>query len=216
MKFGRMCLAWLVTTSMLACASSAGTPPPTPGAANDDLVAIGHGRLSQEDFTLTLATERLLIKVTPLSEAVIRLAAPDTYQRLHGLAEAHRAALEGRAGPGGHPMLVSFFSRDQNVAFEPEDLTLSSQGIHYRPVAISPVTPGWGSQRLRQEETQSAIYAYDRAVNLDLGFTVEYGDGRDTGWDRILSTLRAERARVRARAGRGVGGYSIPNLLSFR
>ncbi len=205
MRLVRLCLAVLSAGWMMACASAGGMPSPALGSADDGLVPIGYGRLSQDEFTLTLSTEGLLIKVTPLSESVIRLAAPDTYQRLHGLAEAHRDAIEGRAGPGVHPMLVSFFSREQNVAFQPEDLMLSAQGIHYRAEAISPITPGWGSQRLRQQETQSAIYGFERAVNLDLGFTVEYGERRDTGWDRILSRLRAERARVRARAGASSG-----------
>lgn len=198
-------LTLLFVSGAWACTGASGVQSPVPDPPTDELVPIGHGRLSQDDFTLTLFTEGLLIKVTPLSEAVIRLAAPDTYQRLHGLAESHRAVIEGGGGAGVHPLLVSFFSRGQNLGFEPEDLTVSAQGIHYRPTVISPVTPGWGSQRLRQEETQSAIYGYDQAINLDLGFTVEYGEARDTGWTRILSTLRSERARVRARAGSNPG-----------
>ena len=49
------------------------------------LVPAGYGTLIQDHFTLTLESGPLRVKVTPLAESVIRLAAPDTYERLAGL-----------------------------------------------------------------------------------------------------------------------------------
>jgi hypothetical protein len=49
------------------------------------LVPPGYGTLAQAEFTLELVSGALQIQVTPLAESVIRLAAPDTYQRLTGL-----------------------------------------------------------------------------------------------------------------------------------
>jgi len=62
------------------------------------------------------------------------------------------------------------------------------------------VTPGWGRQRLSQEETQMAVYAYGPGLDLDQDLAAEYQDSRAGGWDRILQEIQAERARVLARA----------------
>jgi hypothetical protein len=96
---------------------------------------------------------------------------------------------------------VSFFSYDPDVTYEPEDLRLENRGLRYRPRGIQPVTPGWGSQRLGQQETQMAIYAFDRGIDLEVDLAVEYGMERNAGWEHILPVIHAERAKVRARAG---------------
>ena len=59
---------------------------------------------------------------------MIRLTAPDTYQRLHALAESRRSRRP--AGHGDRPtlFLVSFFSYQPDVPFQPEDLQLQQQG----------------------------------------------------------------------------------------
>jgi hypothetical protein len=53
-----------------------------PGDRTQALVPAGFGSLRQEEITLTLTVGSVLVKVTPLAESVIRLTAPDTYQRL--------------------------------------------------------------------------------------------------------------------------------------
>src|SRR5690606_1607861 len=89
----------------------------------------GHGTLHQDDFTVTLRADALLIKVTPLDESVIRLAAPDTYNRLHALAESRRAEAANATGTDSPQLfLVSFFSYQPDVPFQPEDLQLVHQG----------------------------------------------------------------------------------------
>ena len=94
------------------------------------------------------------------------------------------------------------FSRDPTITYEPPNLHIVNGGLRYRPTAIQAITPGWGGgQRLRQEETQLAIYAFDPGIKLEISLTVEYENARDTSWQTILNRLEAECARVRARIG---------------
>ncbi len=167
------------------------------------LVPSGYGTLFQDQFTLALEQNGLLIKVTPLDERVILLAAPDTYTRLHRLAETNRKALEADARASNVSLfLVSFFSRQPNLTYEPEDLHIVNRGLRYRPLAVRAITPGWGGQRLGQEESQIAVYAFDEAIDLEIDLAADYQGRENSGWATILSTLRAELARVRARARR--------------
>lgn len=165
----------------------------------------GFGTLRQDAFTVALESQRVLVKLTPLNEAVIRLAAPDTYQRLHGLGVAHsnwtREQAE-RAGLRQDPQvfLVSFFTRNFQAAYSPRDVQVLSQGILYRPLGILPLTPEWGREQLKQEETQSALYLFDPAIDLSVLFEVEYAGVRAFDWAGITRTLEAERGRVLSRA----------------
>ncbi|UCF18846.1 MAG: hypothetical protein JSU87_13060 [Gemmatimonadota bacterium] len=165
----------------------------------------GYGTLRQDAFTIALAQGPLQIKVTPLDESVIRLAAPDTYQRLHGLVASRSqqiGELAARAGLRDEPavFLVSFFTRDQQVTYEPTALQLLSRGILYRPADILPLTPQWGRQQLMQQETQTALYVFDPSIDLDVTFEVEYAGQRSLAWASIIRILQAERGRVVGRA----------------
>lgn len=201
----------LSLTLIAACA----TAPPaeeTPGDARpgrpshaDVLPPPGYGTLRQDDFTIVLDVGDVQIKMTPLDESVIRLAAPDTYQRLHGLAasRADRIREAGlNAGLRRDPLLflVSFFTYGRQAEFTPTDLQLLSQGILYRPLGILPITPQWGREQLKQEESQSAVYLFDPAIDMDVTFRVEYGNAGTQEWGRIIRTLQAERGRVLSRA----------------
>ncbi len=191
-----------------ACASGGGgaaqePPQPAPRATAQlpGLGPPGLGTLKQDVFTISLRSGSLLVKVTPLAESVIRLAAPDTYTRLHALAESQRAAAARRV-PGGTPQLflVSFFSYQPDVPFQPEDLQLTAQGRVLRPAAILPLTGGWGAQRLGQQETQAAVYAFDAAIDYGQPLSVRYGMEQSDAWGDIVATLDAERGKVQARA----------------
>ncbi len=167
----------------------------------------GFGTLRQDEFTVQLRDGSLLVKVTPLAEAVTRLAAPDTYARLHALDvqwmdRAKRATFEDAPSL----FLVSFFSYDPGVPFQPEDLQLTHQGRLLRPQAIFPLTPGWGQQRLQQQQVESAVYAFVGGVNYDLPIVVRYGVEQSDEWNRIVPLLERERGKARARATSGEGG----------
>lgn len=192
-------LAAVTACGGVGTAASRGQPA---GPADERaLVPAGFGTMIQDEFTLTLESGALRVKVTPLAESVIRLAAPDTYERLVGLARASRPALRPRTGADPSLFLVSFFTRDPTVRYEPESLHIVNGGLRYRPEAIRAITPGWGEQRLRQEEIQMAVYAFDPAIDLEMTLTVEYEGARDTSWEGIVTRLDLERARVRGRTG---------------
>lgn len=171
----------------------------------------GYGTLRQDDFTVAIQSGDTQLKVTPLDESVIRLAAPDTYQRLHGMVAMRgdrvMEAAEA-AGLRGEPsvFLVSFFTRARQAAYEPSVVQVISKGILYRPVGIIPLTPEWGRQQVKQEDTQSALYVFDPAVDLDVSFEVEYAGVRSFAWTAIIRTLQSERARVMSRV-EGSGSY---------
>ena len=202
----------ILLLTLVGCGSSGATdaadtePGPDPRTRQDELPPPGYGTLRQDDFTINFETaDRVQVKVTPLSEEVIRLAAPDTYERLHRLVASRQARLSEiteRAGLRGDPLvlLISFFTRDQQKEFEPTDIQILSQGILYRPLGIVPLTPNWGRQQLRQEESQSALYVFNPAIDLDVAFQVEYRGRRSLAWSGIIGVLDAERGRVLSRA----------------
>ena len=160
--------------------------PPTPSPAGQEDVAeeasgllpSGFGTLVQDQITLRIRKEQLLIKVTPLEEWVIRLTAPDTYARLQGLARLHGDnAARGVSSPS--LFLVSLFSYQPDVTYEPEDLLLVNRGLRYRPRGIAPITPSWGTQRLGQQEARMAVYAFDGGMDLETDLVVEYQELRN-------------------------------------
>lgn len=196
----------LATGVFAACGAGIATQgaagePAAVATRQEPMVPPGHGTLKQDEVTLSLKSGSLLIKVTPLSEQVIRLTAPDTYARLHTLAETRRE--EAAAGSFGTPelFLVSFFSYQPDVAFQPEDLQLLNQGRLLRATAIVPVTSGWGRPLLQQQESQTALYAFDGPIDYDQPFTVRYGMLETDAWNGIIPKLREERNRVQSRVG---------------
>lgn len=200
---------WTALGFALAAAGCAGSAVPTAGQApptggqQKPVIPVGFGTLKQDEFTMALRSGPLLIKVVPLSEYVIRTAAPDTYKRLNAMAESRREEALRTAGAVGEAelFLVSFFSYEPDVVFQPENLQVTHQGRQMRAVAIVPLTPEWGQQRLKQQDNQSAIYAFTGKFDYDLGITVRYGLDQTDAWSNIVSKLETERAKILARAG---------------
>lgn len=178
-----------------------GSAPPPPVPSSDTELPPGLGTLRQDDVTLTLRAGAVQIKVTPLEGSITLLTAPDTRERLSGLYRLHRTPLASRAGSEITLFLVSFFSDAPGEAFQPRDLSIVSSGVGWRAAAIQPMTPGWDRERLGQQETQMAVYAFPVILDFDQPFRVEYGGGFSVGWDRILPVVQRERARIRARGG---------------
>jgi hypothetical protein len=175
---------------------------------NRSLVPVGYGTLSQDDITVPLRSGDLQMKWAPLSEWVLRLMAPDTYRRLNGYKVSRSNEildLTARSGERDWPLvaLVTFFSREVEQSYEPNDLQISNQGRLYRPFAIVPVTPSFGRDRLVQQETQIGLYLFPADIDLDLPTTVRYGDAESDRWNRIRSGLDTEYSRANSRAGVG-------------
>ena len=199
--------AALVILSLTACASrpsNVAGQGSSGGSANQEKAQLppGFGTLKQDEFTVQLRSGPLLIKVTPLNENVIRTAAPDTYQRLHNIAESRRPEAARAAGAAGDLELfqVSFFSYDPDVVFQPENLQITHQGRQMRAAAIVALTPGWGRQRLAQQEDQRAIYGFPGKFDYNQGMTVRYGADQSDAWTGIIPKLETERVKIIARA----------------
>jgi len=154
---------------------------------------------------MELVAGRLQIKVTPLAEGVIRLAAPDTYNRLHGMVASRSERIRQLAqqnGIRGEPkvFLVSFFTYDLQVPYDPSALQLINQGILFFQRGIIALTPEWGRQQAKQQQVQSALYLFDSAINLEVQTEVQYENARNLDWARIIRVLQTERGRVVSRA----------------
>jgi hypothetical protein len=98
--------------------------------------------------------------------------------------------------------LVSLFSYQPDITYEPEDLNLINRGLRRRPLGIAAITPSWGTQRLGQQETRMAVYAFDGGMEWETDLVAEYQQLRNETWrDQIVPLLQAERTKVRARSG---------------
>lgn len=200
--------ALIATVAVQGCAAAmgAGTERSPLGTTRvtELLVPSGHGSLFQDDVTLTLRTEELVLKVTPLEEWVIRLTAPDTWSRLSSLAAVHRQEVARQTGVDDASLfLVSFFSLTPGASFRPQDVQIENRGRLQRPLLIRPLTTGWGQERLRQEDAQLAVYAFSEGVDLEQALAVEYASRVSSGWEEILRRLELEHGRAVARAGLG-------------
>ena len=146
---------------------------------------------------MRMTAGELRIEATPLAAWVLEAAAPDTRIRLQRIAETHGPELSRRSGnPAPTLFLVSFTSRQPGTEFQPDDLHMVSRGLRERPAAIRPITPGWGSQRLEQQATAQAVYAYGSAVDLTRELTVAYRGTENSSWSSRLAAIEAERTRI--------------------
>lgn len=212
-----MATALSVIASFAACATGApaaegqGTPPPitddTTGRAS---VPVGYGSLRQDDIAIRLELQGLIVRAIPLDENLIRLLTPDSYRALRELQESNKQAIAAvTRRTGGRPpdlWYVSFYGVQPDVHFTPMDLLITSSGRDFRALEVLPLSSGFGEQRLKQREVQSAIYLFDEAIDLDQPLSVSFQDVRDdVSWNEILKRVERERALVRARASRPPG-----------
>ena len=183
--------------------------PAAPAAEVSDtmtsaLVPAGFGTLRQDDIAVKLQLPDVLVKLTPLDESVIRTLSPDSYRALRELAESRRAAIARLAAQHGFQhgsvWYVAFYGLAPEARFSPLELTLTSTGRDFRPAEALPLSAGFGSQRLQPRETQSALYLFDDAVDVNQPLTVSLGGQQNTSWTTILRTVERERALIRSRA----------------
>lgn len=206
---GRALTLFAFAVSIAGCAtgSMSGAPPSASETEHQEeeslMVPPGYGTLLQDQISLRLQSGDLLIKVTPLDEAIVRLTAPDTYERLKGLAEIHGPRASGTSRTADTSLfLVSLFSYQPDITYEPEDLNLINRGLRMRPLGIAAITPSWGTQRLGQQETRMAVYAFDGGMEWETDLVAEYQQLRNRIWqDQVVPVLQAERTKVRARSG---------------
>jgi len=201
-----------ISIASAACAGgtqSATGQEPTLTPISDDTtgrasVPVGFGTLRQDQIAIRIELPGLIVRAIPLDENLIRLLTPDSYRALRELQESNKqsiAAVTRRTG-GRAPDLwyVSFYGVQPDVHFSPMELVITSSGRDFRPLEVIPLSSGFGEQRLKQREAQSAIYLFDEAIDLDQPLSVTFQNLRDDSWEQILTRVERERALVRARA----------------
>jgi hypothetical protein len=202
-------IGWIVVSACATPATNASAVPIAPAAGSQDTsatvsVPAGFGSLKQEDIAIRLQPQGLIIRAIPLDEDIIRLLTPDSYRALRDLEESNRTAIEAitRRSGGRRPnaWYVSFYGLQPEARFSPMELVVTSAGQDFRPIDVIPLTTGFGEQRLRQRETQSAVYLYPAEVDVDHPLIVTFQGERNSTWESLLQRIERERALVRARA----------------
>ncbi len=201
-----------VAAAVAACSppSAAGGPPVAPVIEDTTAragIPAGYGSLRQDDIAIRLEPQGLIVRAIPLDETVIRLLTPDSYRALRDLEESNRRIIDGiaRRSGGRSPDLwyVSFYGLEENARFSPMELVITSGGQDFRPIDVIPLSTGFGEQRLRQRETQSAVYVYPGDIDVDHPLTVTFQGQQSVLWEQVLQRIERERALVKARATRG-------------
>src|SRR3954467_1189808 len=217
MRRSNVLLCGGVLATLCACAS--GTPAAeaqqtTLTPIGDDTIGrasvpVGYGTLRQDDIAIRMELPGLIVRAIPLDENLIRLLTPDSYRALRELQESNKQAIAAvTRRTGGRPpdlWYVSFYGVEPDVHFSPMELVVTSSGRDFRALEVLPLSSGFGEQRLKQRETQSAIYLFEDAIDLDQPLSVTFQNVRNDDWGEILPRIERERALVRARASRPPG-----------
>ncbi|MEO6525296.1 MAG: hypothetical protein ABIP93_01595 [Gemmatimonadaceae bacterium] len=198
--------------SATATRASAASAPAIADTTGGALVSAGFGTLRQDDIAIKLQLADVLVKLTPLEESVIRTLSPDSYRALRELVESRRPAITRLATQHGlrrgSVWYVSFYGLAPEAHFSPLELTVSSTGRDFRPVEVIPLSSGFGSQRLQPRETQSALYLFEDALDVNQLLTVSFGGQQSSSWAATLRTIERERALIRSRATQQRGAPS--------
>lgn len=216
-------VAFASLVTLAACAP-AGTPAPSPAArpagapaparstpdasprdSSAMLVPPGFGTLRQDDIALRVAQFGLQVRAIPLDETVIRVLSPDSYRALRDLVSSQGDRLRELQRRTALPRLslwyVSFFALQQGeTRFSPMEFNISNVGRDFQPLDVIPLSPGFGSQRLRQREVQHALYIFDGQVDVNQPLAIVYETARNDEWSILLQRIERERALVRSRA----------------
>ena len=192
-----------------AVGNSAPTPMsaiPQADTAGLTMLPPGYGSLHQDDISLHIDGGTVLVRALPLDESLIRLLTPDSYRALHDLKQGSRTQIDAITRRyGGRPVsvwLISFYGVEPNARFTPGDVIITSGGRDFRPYDILSLTVGFGENRLRQRETQSALYMFDGDVQINQPLSIAYAGAVDASWDQTLQIIERERTMVRARSGK--------------
>jgi hypothetical protein len=205
-----------VALAAAGCAPVSATPAPSPASqqAQRDSAALlpaGKGSLRQDDVALHLTLQGLEVRALSLDESILRTLSPDSYRSLHELVGSQTAAIAGVERRSGQRQLslwyVSFFGTELGeVRFSPMEMIVTSAGRDFRPLDVIPLTPGFGAQRLRQRESQSALFLFDAQVDVNQPLVLQYETARSTDWAGILERVERERALLRSRVRPGASG----------
>ncbi len=174
--------------------------------ADDLLPPPGLGSLRQEDLAVRLDGPNVEIRLMPLDELILRLLASDSYRSLHALRETKDAEMGRLAERFGvvEPVafLVTVFGKQDQAAFDPEQVAIISRNRLFRPIGILPITPQWNQRRVSQRETAAAVYVFESGIAMLEPFTAEYVGATSDQWAQSLRRVERERARIASRSNR--------------
>jgi hypothetical protein len=181
-------------TLLAACVPGVPDEPTASGphAAHHARDAGTVGALRLEQISASFAAGDIQVRVTPLEEAVLRIAAPDLAQRLRGLAAEHRGLGDSR----GSLLLVTYSSRTPDQRFFPSELRFSIGGRRLDVLEIQAVTSGWGEERASQRGGEAGVYVLGEKLDPFASFQVSYGGVTSDAWRDVISRLITETARV--------------------
>jgi hypothetical protein len=182
----------------------AASPPEAsdfPDRRPEGLIPAGLGTLTLDQISVEVRRGALQLYLTPLDEPILRTATPELWERLSALRRVHQGWFRDRIGSDAvwTLFLVTAVVEMESVRMEPEEITLISRGIRYRPVEIRGVSPGWDAGVVHPREPLVALYAFPPQVSLEGDLEVEYLEIRNRDWGRTLLGIQAEEARIRAR-----------------
>ncbi len=202
--------------AVAACAPAQTMPAQQPpavqvSAAGDTLdpnyVPPNYGSLRQDDIALKISPSNgLQVRAVPLEERFLRLLGPDSYRSLRDLAKSKEKeinAIKDRSRlPSYSIWYVTFFALEQGeTRFSPQEFVINNVGRDFRPIDVLPMTPGFGEYRLKQRETQSALFVFDGQIDLNQPLTAFVEGTRSvTDWAQVIERVERERALVRSRA----------------
>lgn len=206
----------LIPVVLYSVACATGQPalaqlPPASQVAADTLdpnyVPVGFGSLRQDAIAIKVApSSGLQVRAVPMNEQVIRLLSPDSYRALNGLITSKQQELDQikqrNRLPSYSIWYVSFYGLEQGeTRFSPQEFIISNTGRDFRPIDILPLSGGFGEFRLRQRETQSALFVFDGQIDINQPTTAKMeGVSSVTDWTRVLQDIERERSLVRSRA----------------
>ncbi|MDQ6612243.1 MAG: hypothetical protein M3Y64_07400 [Gemmatimonadota bacterium] len=204
-------LSAVVFYSTAACSAQI-LPPSSRTASRADtldpnLVPAGLGKLRQEDITLRFTLPGgLQIRAIPLDERIIRLLSPDSYRVMSQLKESKKRTVDSIADrtrlQSYSLWFVTFSGVEQGEArFSPQELIIQNVGRDFRPIDVLPLTSGFGEYRVKQRESQSALFVFDGQLDINQPLSAQMENTpASTDWQNVLQRVEQERAAVRSRA----------------
>lgn len=198
-------LTLLAATLVLAASAGAaqeGNPPPS-----DDpmgvLPPVGYGKLTQSDISISIRSNPVEVRFTPLNERLLRLLAPDAYRALRGMVETHQTAIDSVARQAGTSqpglMMVTFFAQQPDIRFDASSASVSVRTRHIDAVGIIPLDALFSTQQLPVRGQAMGLYVFSEELPVYEPMTFSYGNITVDDWTRKLRTFDRERARIDSR-----------------
>lgn len=161
--------------------------------------ATSPGFLDQDDVTVRMAGQALIVDILPMNAEVLALATDDLRTYLQEALRKVPDTVPPDLQRNGTFFLVGFSSTEKEVLFEPTQLQLNSEGRRYWPRYIVPVTAGFGNRVLELFRPVFGVYVYDPGIDLLSTLEFSYGDTISSGtrWRAVVQNVEEARSRAR-------------------